>query len=214
VFGSIGAAALLTILFFVLAAALVVLGAVLVLLGLPLGGRRVRRMPLVAGALVLGAVGTCTVALSRPPPRTTLALDFTQGHRAEQLAGLGGSRTGDLHVWEGDVALDLRLPGDRGYAGPASLVTCRVEGEEVRDLYVSLPLMPLAEAHERAAALIGAWGLERRNLDDWHRRGGVGRFGPGDVFSTGSRGQDPEVGLEIRPGGDRWSIKLSAFWRP
>jgi hypothetical protein len=200
VFGSIGAAALLTILFFLLAAALVVVGASFVLLGLPWGARRARRAPLVAGVLLLGAVGTCTLALARPPPRVPLALDFAQGHRADQLAGRGGSRIGELHVWEGDVALDLRLPGGRAYTGPASLVTSRVDGEEVRDLHVSLPLMSVPEAHERAAALAEAWGLERRNLDDWYRRGGVGRSGPGEVFSTGSRGQDPEVGLEIRPG--------------
>jgi hypothetical protein len=211
VFGNAGVAALLTIGLFVLAAALVGLGVALVLLGLPLAGRRWRRWRLVAGALVLGMVGACTVALSLPPPRVAVAIDLADGREAARLDGGGGSRVGDMRIWEGDVELDLRLPGGRGYAGKATLVTSRVEAGRVRDVSVSLPPMSIDEAHARAGEVIEAWGLARGELDGWRQRGGAGRFGP-EVFATRSRGGDPSLGLEIRRGSERWSIRLDAYW--
>jgi hypothetical protein len=212
--GNLGLAALLTIAFFALAALAVGVATVLIVVGLPLGGRRWRRVPIVAGALILGGVGTCTVALSRLPPHIPLTLDFAASRHIEQLAEQGGNRRGDLHIWEGDVALDLRLPEGRTYAGEASLVTATVDGDQVRDVNVSMPLMSLEDAYRRTEALIAAWRLERRNLDEWYQRRGVGRFGPGDVYATSAQSQDHEVHVEIRPGGDRWSVKLSAYWYP
>jgi len=82
----------------------------------------------------------------------------------------------------------------------------------VRDIDVSLAPGSLQEAYAQMEALVLAWRLERRDLDDWYRRAGVGRFGPGDVFATSARLQDHEIHVEIRPAGDRWSIKLTAYW--
>ena len=128
-FGNHGVAALFIIAFFALAAVLVAAGVGLLVFGLPRAGRRRRVVPLVAGALTLTAVGACMVALSLPPRTVPLTLDLSRSRDASQLDGLGGRRVGDLHIWEGAIALDLRLPGGRTYTGRASLVTGLLDGD-------------------------------------------------------------------------------------
>ncbi len=199
-YGNPALALLLTFAFFGVLLGLGVLGVLAVGFG-----ARGRRWALVGLGMVLIAVPVgFLVALTRPPPRVDVQLDLARGHQTSQLQG---TPNGGLYIYEGDVRLDLKLPGGRSYVGPATLVTCDFEGEEITEVDISLPPGDLATVKQQADGVIANWGLERHGLDQWTGRAG-------DVFETGSQDdQQPRRSLSIRSGGDnRWTVLLQVSW--
>lgn len=205
-FGNPALALLLTFAFLALLLAALVGGLVLLGFGLPLFGRtRWRPFLVVPALLLLGLVALAWSTINRPEPRIDVALDLSSDHSTAQLQG---TPVGGLYIYEGDVNLDLRLPGQRTYTGKATLVTCSVKGDTIEFVSVSLPAMSRDRAQIETARLMDEFGIDRSNLAGWFA-------GNEDIaFTAGSRATDVPMDVRLqRLDTDRFSLQFEATFR-
>lgn len=213
-FSNVGGPAVLALAAVLALLLIAVIGGGLILTGVlgARGDQRWRLMPLGLGLVILVPLVACVVAVNIPAQAKTITWDFSQTHT---IAQLDGPPNGNVYAYEGDIDLNLRLPGNRTFGGRAKLVACRTEGDQITDLTLNTAPLNTQEAYALGTRLIEGWGFDRGNFGDWYANNDK-YLSEGKFYSTYLNTTDPSLGLEIRPSLDNtspWFITLKVSWR-
>lgn len=124
-----------------------------------------------ATLLLLSAVafgcGTMNNSNTAQGQGTKFDWDLSQRHTIEQV---NWPAENDTNAWAlKDVALRLKLSGDKIFAGQMKDVTLARDGKEIASVVLHSPPQTTDAAYAEAKRLAKTWGFDERSLDEWYR---------------------------------------------